>query len=209
LEPDLPGHVHNCLEVAASHGVTHVLEDYGTYVKKEDETDFYLKQVCEVMLSKDSRRPSFSDAVAKAFEPDDMLMLFEERERAIRFAEYQAAKVLSSNVDSESRKIDFSIAPEPTRFDEVQPEVCAEVKPLQIAEDNAACIAQATAGLRHVRKAKHYEVKLAFLQQLVIEEKVDFVYCPTEVQYADIFTKSLEKDKFIYFRDLIFGIHRV
>jgi hypothetical protein len=85
----------------------------------------------------------------------------------------------------------------------------SEVKPLQIAEDNAACIAQATGGLRHVRKAKHYEVKLAFLQQLVVEEKIDFVYCPTEVQYADIFTKSLEKDKFVYFRNLIFGIHQV
>jgi hypothetical protein len=85
----------------------------------------------------------------------------------------------------------------------------AEVKPLQIAEDNAACIAQATTGLRHVRKAKHYEVKLAFLQQLVVEEKIDFVYCPTNVQYADIFTKSLEKDKFIYFRNLIFGITSV
>jgi hypothetical protein len=81
-----------------------------------------------------------------------------------------------------------------------------EVKPLQIAEDNAACIAQATSGLRHVRKAKHYEVKLAFLQQLVVDEKIDFVYCPTDLQYADMMTKSLEKDKFVYFRDLIFGL---
>jgi hypothetical protein len=135
LEPDLPGHVHNCLEVAASHGVTHVLEDYGTFVKKEDEADFYLKQVCEVMLSKDSRRPGFGDVVAKVFEPDDMLKLFEERERSIRFAEYQAAKVMNSNVDSDSRKIDFSIAPEPTRFDEVQPEVCAEAAQWKDAMD--------------------------------------------------------------------------
>ena len=84
-----------------------------------------------------------------------------------------------------------------------------EVKPLQIAEDNAACIAQVSGGLRHVRKAKHYEVKLAFLQQLVVEEKIGFVYCPTEKQYADLFTKSLEKEKFIHFRNLIFGIDRV
>jgi hypothetical protein len=64
-----------------------------------------------------------------------MLKLFEERERAIRFAKYQAAKVLNSNIDQESRKIDFSIAPEPTRFDEVQPEVCAEAAQWKDAMD--------------------------------------------------------------------------
>ena len=51
--------------------------------------------------------------------------------------------------------------------------------PLQIAEDNSACIAQANAGLRQVRNAKHYEVKLAFLQQLVVDKEIEFVYCPT------------------------------
>ena len=81
-----------------------------------------------------------------------------------------------------------------------------EMKALQIAEDNAACIAQVRGGLRHVRKAKHYEVKLAFLQQLVVDNKVQFVYCPTDVQYADLFTKGLEVDKFEFFRDAIFGM---
>jgi hypothetical protein len=57
------------------------------------------------------------------------------REREIRFAEYQAAKVMSSNVDSETRKIEFSIAPEPTRFEEVQPEVCSEAAQWKDAMD--------------------------------------------------------------------------
>ena len=35
-------------------------------------------------------------------------------------------------------------------------------RPLQIAEDTSACIAQANSGIRQVRNAKHYEVKLAF-----------------------------------------------
>jgi len=39
--------------------------------------------------------------------------------------------------------------------------------PLQIAEDNSAAIAQAQVhGLRHVRNAKHYEVRLAFTKCL-------------------------------------------
>jgi hypothetical protein len=75
-----------------------------------------------------------------------------------------------------------------------------EKRPLQIAEDNAACIAQANNGIRHVRNAKHYEVKLAFLQQLVADEVIQFVYCPTNHQVADFFTKPLAEDKFIRFR---------
>ena len=64
-------------------------------------------------------------------------------------------------------------------------------------------IAQANSGLRHVRKAKHYEVKLRFLQQLVVDEDVEFRYCPTKEMLADLFTKPLEAETFIYLRDKI------
>jgi hypothetical protein len=74
-------------------------------------------------------------------------------------------------------------------------------KPLQIAEDNSACIAQANSGLRHVRNAKHYEVKLRFLQQPVVDKDVEFAYCSTDLQLADTFTKPLEEAKCVYFRD--------
>ena len=82
-------------------------------------------------------------------------------------------------------------------------ELMGRETPIQIAEDNSACIAQAKAGLRHVRNAKHYEVKLRFLQQHVYDETVDFVYCPTDEQLADLFTKPLDEQKFVYFRDCI------
>ena len=72
--------------------------------------------------------------------------------------------------------------------------------PMQIAEDNSACIAQANGGLRHVRNAKHYEVKLAFLQQLVVDREVEFVYCPTDKQIADFFTKPLPPKRFKFLR---------
>merc|ERR1719223_603548 len=76
-------------------------------------------------------------------------------------------------------------------------------RPLQIAEDNAACIAQAETGLRHVRNARHYAVRLRFLQELVVNKEVAFKYCPTNYQLADTFTKSLDKDKFVQFRDAL------
>ena len=79
--------------------------------------------------------------------------------------------------------------------------VCDGTKPLQIAEDNAACIAQTQAGLRHIRNAKHYEVRLRFLQQLVLDKQIQFKYCPTDLQLADMLTKPLDSIKFLKFRD--------
>ena len=70
-------------------------------------------------------------------------------------------------------------------------------------EDNTACIAQVKGGLRHIRKAKHYSIALRYLQKLVVNNEVDFEYCETERQLADLFTKSLDEQKFKYFVDRI------
>jgi len=75
--------------------------------------------------------------------------------------------------------------------------------PIRIAEDNSAAIAHATAELRHIRNAKHYEVKLRWLQQLVVDEQVEFIYCPTSEQCADFFTKPLDLETFVRFRDIL------
>ena len=77
-------------------------------------------------------------------------------------------------------------------------------RPLQIAEDNAACIAQAKSGIRHVRNAKHCQVKLRFLQQHVADRTAEFIYCPTEYQLSDAMTKSLIDARFRYFRNVLF-----
>jgi len=79
----------------------------------------------------------------------------------------------------------------------------AENVPIQIHEDNSACIAQAEGGLRHVRKAKHYAVRLRYLQELVVNKEVEFRYTPTKEQLADFFTKPLDCETFVRFRDLL------
>jgi len=80
-------------------------------------------------------------------------------------------------------------------------DIMDESSPILIAEDNAACIAQCEAGLRHVRNAKHYEVRLRFLQQLVVDGEIQFQYCPTDHMVADYLTKPLDATKFLYFRE--------
>jgi len=73
--------------------------------------------------------------------------------------------------------------------------LASDDKPIQIAEDNSAAISQAAAGIRAVRKAKHYEVRLRFLQELVSSKAIEFVYCPTDIQLADLLTKPLLPDR--------------
>ena len=44
---------------------------------------------------------------------------------------------------------------------------------------------------------------LRFIQKLQVDGEVDFNYCQTDEQIADLFTKALAEPKFIYFRDKI------
>ena len=72
-----------------------------------------------------------------------------------------------------------------------------------IKEDNNACIAQSKGGLRFIRKAKHYDIALRFIQKLTVDGEVDFEYTETKEQIADFFTKVLDEEKFKYFADQI------
>jgi hypothetical protein len=54
--------------------------------------------------------------------------------------------------------------------------------PIKAMENNSACIAQAEGGIHHVRNAKHYEVKLRFLQESVVNKAIEFVHCPIDNQ---------------------------
>ena len=79
-------------------------------------------------------------------------------------------------------------------------ELYPDNRPLEIAEDNSAAIAQANSGIKYIRNAKHYEIRLRFLQQKVVGKGVEFRYCPTDHQIADFFTKPLGESKFLWFR---------
>ena len=82
-------------------------------------------------------------------------------------------------------------------------ELGVKQKRILIKEDNTACIAQAKGGLRFIRKAKHYDIALRFLQKLAVDGEVDFEYTETKEQLADLFTKALDEEKFKYFANKI------
>ena len=63
-------------------------------------------------------------------------------------------------------------------------------KPIRIYEDNKSCIAIAYKPKHHGR-TKHFDVKAHFIRDHVDKGDVEIIYCPTELQVADMLTKSL------------------
>ena len=50
-------------------------------------------------------------------------------------------------------------------------------------------------------RSKHIEIKYHFIRDKVQKGAIQLQYIPTDEQLADIFTKPLEKGKFVPFRD--------
>ena len=63
-------------------------------------------------------------------------------------------------------------------------------KPIRIYEDNKSCIAIAYKPKHHGR-TKHFDIKAHFIRDHVEKEDVEVIYCPTELQVADMLTKAL------------------
>ncbi|MEL7170201.1 MAG: Ty1/Copia family ribonuclease HI [Bacteroidota bacterium] len=81
-------------------------------------------------------------------------------------------------------------------------------KPARLFEDNSACIAQGS-DLRSRGKAKHYVLRLRFLQERVVGGEMYLAYCPTERMLADTFTKPLDSPRFQQLRDRMLGQARL
>ncbi|KAM1262144.1 hypothetical protein ACFX2G_027916 [Malus domestica] len=68
--------------------------------------------------------------------------------------------------------------------------------------DNTAAIAITKNPVFH-QKTKHIDRRYHFIKNALQEGIIDLVYCPTNEQVADIFTKALSKDRFNYLRDML------
>lgn len=77
--------------------------------------------------------------------------------------------------------------------------ISLNVCPIKIFEDNQACIKMATT--LESKRTKHIDVRHHFLRDLVNDHQIVLCYVPSEEQVADLFTKPLNKNKFLYFRE--------
>jgi len=77
-------------------------------------------------------------------------------------------------------------------------------RPARLYEDNSAAIALGKE-LKTRSSARHYVLRLRWLQMAVVEGRLHLVHCPTKLQIADIMTKALCKEDFIRLRGLLMG----
>ncbi|XP_068343011.1 uncharacterized mitochondrial protein AtMg00810-like [Pyrus communis] len=79
-------------------------------------------------------------------------------------------------------------------------ELQTEATPLHC--DNTSAIAITKNSVFH-QKTKHIDRRYHFIKDALQEGIIDLIYCPTEEQMADIFTKPLAKDRFNYLRSML------
>jgi hypothetical protein len=85
-------------------------------------------------------------------------------------------------------------------LDSVLKELKCEVqKPLKLMIDNKSAISLAKNPISHGR-SKHIETRFYFIREQVVNGNIEVVYCPTEVQFADGFTKAVKLDRFEFLR---------
>ncbi|BBH04495.1 multidrug resistance-associated protein 9 [Prunus dulcis] len=74
-----------------------------------------------------------------------------------------------------------------------------QVEPTQLLCDNTSAIAISKNPVHH-HKTRHINRRFHFIRDALQNGEIDLLYCKTEVQLADIFTKPLARDRFEYLR---------
>ena len=68
--------------------------------------------------------------------------------------------------------------------------------------DNQSTIAMTKNPVHHSR-TRHIETRHHFIREQVASGSIQVAYCSTHDQVADLFTKPLSMDKFVYLRSLL------
>lgn len=72
-------------------------------------------------------------------------------------------------------------------------------RPIKIYEDNQGCIAIAQNPINN-KRTKHIDIKYHFSRERILSGDILLSYIPTEIQQADVFTKTLPTKGFMRFR---------
>ncbi|CAL2228058.1 unnamed protein product [Prunus armeniaca] len=77
-----------------------------------------------------------------------------------------------------------------------------QVEGTPILCDNTSAIAMAKNSVFH-QKTRYISGKFHFIREAIQAKEIELIYCKTEDQIADILTKALSKDRFVYLRNLL------
>ena len=108
-EPDLPGHIYSAVEVAANHGIHHILDDVAKLVSPTVNADYVLARAF-VSPTLERAKYVFNDLIKSALDPDLLPREVETVAAPARFGERQFAKVMD---DQRGVNIDFHLQQSP------------------------------------------------------------------------------------------------
>ena len=81
-------------------------------------------------------------------------------------------------------------------------------EPVLMHQDNMSTISMAKNGYSTSDRTKHIKIRYFFVKQLLDSGEFEIEHCPTDLMLADLLTKPLQGDKFIFLRDQLLGISR-
>ena len=71
-------------------------------------------------------------------------------------------------------------------------------------QDNQSAITLSTTGTHH-KRSKHFGIEFDYFKESIANGEIKLRYMETGKMLADMLTKSLPRDHFIQFRDLMMG----
>ena len=116
------GHIYLAIQFAIDNGHTHILLDVGKFVSQTAYADFMLAKAF-TSSRLENMRFVFNDLLRNVYDPVALPRALATQGAALDFSEAQFAKVLNAQ---KGINIDWSLAAEPTRFEQTLPDVCSE-----------------------------------------------------------------------------------
>jgi hypothetical protein len=141
---------------------------------------------------------------ADAFSRVGYFFLF--KENLVSWASEVPKRIMTSSTEVECRGL-VQIAKENQWHRQFHEELnlYPPVGPTVVFEDNQASITMSKKDGTPHKRSKHFGIEWAYFKQAVELAEIDPVYLSTDEQPADMLTKALPPQKFIYFRDMVMG----
>lgn len=164
-----------------------------------------------VVFSRYDSPPTFSGYVDAAFAAEDgfasrvgYFYLF--RGNLVSWSSENPSRVMTSSTEVECRAL-VHFGKENVWHRQLQKELglFSVSNPTIVYEDNTASITLASSQGTPHKKSKHFGIEWAFFKEAVELKEVKLMHVGTDVQAADMLTKSLTTPKFAEFRDMVMG----
>jgi hypothetical protein len=75
--------------------------------------------------------------------------------------------------------------------------------PARVYQDNQSTMSLISNGKSHSDRTRHIAIRYFWVRDRVNNKEIEVVYCPTEQMVADILTKPIVGEKFIYLRNML------